>query len=247
MKITITSLIKDSLIFFINHINYIFLVSLISGNVSIAIYYFLIPINETFTTLKEKILLHTSATLLFLINQLSDEEKQLFVKISFLSLIAILIGLALLISLILTHLSKHSLNNNINIIEIYSNAFHFLPNVFILVTICIVLICLSFMLFFFLGIIFSVFFSLSPIILINKKNSNPFYSIMKSTKVSFNYFWIIIQILFFWIIIQIIFFIFFKTMYLFSELIQNAISITLNNLITSFILICFFRLHMLVK
>ncbi|MGP1931133.1 MAG: YciC family protein [Arsenophonus sp. ET-YP4-MAG3] len=247
MSITANSLINDSFNFFKNQLRDLFVLSFISANISLIFYYFLVPINEMITIIKTLNIQNNSISLLTWISQLSNKEKAILIKVSLLSLTAIFIGLVLLVSSVITYLSEFNAGNNINSLQAFILSLNKLPNILVLLIICIIITYFGFMLFILPGIILAVGFSLSPIILITDKNSIPLRAISKSWKIAFRYWWLILIILLSWLTLQILISLLLGEFHFLPNVINNIISFTLNNLLTTFILIYFFRLYMLAE
>ncbi|MFP3019586.1 MAG: YciC family protein [Arsenophonus sp.] len=247
MSITANSLINDSFNFFKNHLSCLFTLSLISASISLILYYFLIPFDEIVTIIKNINSQKNLTSLLTWIKQLSEEEIALIIKVSFLSLISIFIGLILLISSIITYLSEFSKNNEINALQSFILSLNMLPNMLMLLLICTIIIYFGFMLFILPGVILAIGFSLSPIILITNKNIRILKAISQSCRIAFYHWWLILLILLLLLALQILLTILLEQFYFLSNIIRNIISFTLNNLLISFVLIYFFRLCMLVE
>ncbi|MGP1953145.1 MAG: YciC family protein [Arsenophonus sp. ET-KM2-MAG3] len=247
MSITANSLINDSFNFFKNQLRDLFILSFISANISLIFYYFLVPIDEMATIIKTLNTQNNSISLLTWVGQLSNKEKTVIIKVSLLSLIAIFIGLVLLVSSVITYLSEFSAGNNINSLQAFILSLSKIPNTLVLLITCIIITYFGFMLFILPGIILSVGFSLSPIILISDKNIMPLRAIGESWKIAFRYWWLILSILLCWLALQILFSILLGEFRFLPNVVNNIISFTLNNLLTSFTLIYFFRLYMLAE
>ncbi|WP_348666021.1 YciC family protein [Arsenophonus symbiont of Ornithomya chloropus] len=245
-KITNT-LISDSCNFFKNQFNGIFLLSFISATVSLILYYFFVPLQEVETIIKNLMSKNNSISLSNWTNQLSDEEIKIIMRVSLLSFISIFIGLILLVSSVLSYLLEITKGNHIHALQAFILSLDVLPRMIILLVICSIIIYFGFMFFILPGIIFSIGFSLSPIILITVKNIMPLLAITKSFKIAFRHWWLVLSILLFWVVLQIFITVLIGKLHLFPNIINNLISFTSNNLLTSFTLIYFFRLYMLAK
>lgn len=246
MSITANSLISDSFNFFKNQLSGLFILSFISATVSLILYYFLVPIDEMVTIVKTLGGQNDSTSLLTWVSQLSDEEKAIMMKVSLLSLAAVFIGLILLISSVVTYLSELSTGNSISALQAFMLSLRILPSMLILLVICTILIYFGFMLFILPGIILAIGFSLSPIILITSKNIIPLRAISQSWQIAFRHWWLILSILLLWLALQMLLTMLLGQFHFLPGMMNNIISFTLNNLLTSFTLIYFFRLYMLI-
>ncbi len=246
MSVTANLLISDSFNFFKNQLIDLFILSFISATITIILYYSLVPINDMLTIVKTIGIQSNLTSLIKWINQLSNEEKNIIMKISLFSLTTIFIGLILLVSSVITYLLELSIGNKINAFQAFILSLNILPNMFILSIICTIIIYFGFILFILPGIILAIGSSLSPIILITIKNISPLKAICQSWKITFRYWWLILSILLFWLSSQMFLTIFLGQFRFLPGLVNNIISFTVNNLITSFTLIYFFRLYMLV-
>ncbi|MFP3036735.1 MAG: YciC family protein [Arsenophonus sp.] len=246
MSVTANLLISDSFNFFKNQLIDLFILSFISATITIILYYSLVPINDMLTIVKTIGIQSNLTSLIKWINQLSNEEKNIIMKISLFSLTTIFIGLILLVSSVITYLLELSIGNKINAFQSFILSLNILPNMFILSIICTIIIYFGFILFILPGIILAIGSSLSPIILITIKNISPLKAICQSWKITFRYWWLILSILLFWLSSQMFLTIFLGQFRFLPGLVNNIISFTVNNLITSFTLIYFFRLYMLV-
>ncbi|WMY95262.1 MAG: YciC family protein [Arsenophonus sp.] len=247
MYIITNSLISDSYNFFKNQLNGIFLLSLISATISLILYYFFVPLQEVEIIIKNFINQNNSISLSTWTKQLSDEEIKIIMRVSLLSFVSIFIGLTFLVSSVLTYLFEINKDNHIHALQAFVLSLHIFPKMIMLLIICSILIYIGFMFFIAPGIILTIGFSLSPIILINFKNTMPLLAIKKSFKIAFRHWWLVLSILLFWLVLQIFITIFIGKLHIFPNIINNLISFTSNNLLTSFTLIYFFRLYMLAK
>ncbi|MFP3014280.1 MAG: YciC family protein [Arsenophonus sp.] len=247
MPITSNTLISDSFNFFKNQLNGLLFLSFISANIGIILYYFLVPIDEMTIILKTISSQNNSTEFLTWATKLSDKEKMTIIKVSILSLTTIFIGLILLVSSVVTYLLELTIGNSISAFQAFVLSLRISPNILILLFICTIIIYFGFILFIFPGIILAVGFSLSPIVLIIRKNISPLRAISKSWRISFQYWWLILLILLFCTLSQILVTMLFEQFHFLPNLINNIISFTLNNLLTSFALICFFRIYMLIE
>ena len=245
MSITANSLISDSFNFLKNQLSGLFILSFISATVSLILYYFLVPIDEMVTIIKTLNGQNDSTSLLTWASQLSDEEKAIMMRVSLLSLTALFIGSILLISSVLTYLSELSTGNNISALQAFALSLRILPSMLILLVVCTIMIYFGFMLFILPGIILAIGFSLSPVILITAKNIMPLGSISQSWKIAFRHWWLILSMLLLWLVLQMLLTMLLGQFRFLPGMVNNIISFTLNNLLTSFILIYFFRLYML--
>ncbi|AMA64651.1 hypothetical protein AUT07_00058 [Candidatus Arsenophonus lipoptenae] len=245
MSITTISLLRDSFNFFKNQLSDFFILSLISATISLILYYILIPTDTIITIIKLLNNQNYSISLLSWINQLSNEEKKIIIKVSILTLTAIFIRLILLISSVVTYLSEINNGNNISSLQSFILSLRILPNLLILLVICTITIYIGFILFILPGIILTIGLSLSPIILITTKNIMPLLAIRKSWEIAFKYWRLILSMLLFWSILQIILNVLLGQFHFLPGIANNMICFTLNNLLTSFTLIYFFRLNML--
>lgn len=246
MSITANSLISDSFNFFKNQLSGLFILSFISATISLILYYFLVPIDEMATIVKTLGGQNDSTSLLTWVSQLSDEEKSIMMRVSLLSLATVFIGLILLVSSVVTYLSELSTGNSISAGQAVVLSLRILPNMLILLVICTIIIYFGFMLFILPGIILAIGFSLSPIILITVKNIMPLRAMSQSWKIAFRHWWLILAILLLWLALQMLLTMLLGEFRFLPSMVNNIISFTLNNLLTSFTLIYFFRLYMLV-
>ncbi|MDR5618014.1 YciC family protein [Arsenophonus sp.] len=246
MSITANSLISDSFNFFKNQLSGLFILSFISATISLILYYFLVPIDEMATIVKTLGGQNDSTSLLTWVSQLSDEEKSIMMRVSLLSLAAVFIGLILLVSSVVTYLSELSTGNSISAGQAFVLSLRILPNMLILLIICTIIIYFGFMLFILPGIILAIGFSLSPIILITVKNIMPLRAMSQSWKIALRHWWLILAILLLWLALQMLLTMLLGQFRFLPSMVNNIISFTLNNLLTSFTLIYFFRLYMLV-
>ncbi|RXK33363.1 hypothetical protein BBD39_08010 [Arsenophonus endosymbiont of Bemisia tabaci Asia II 3] len=246
MSITANSLISDSFNFFKNQLSGLFILSFISATISLILYYFLVPIDEMATIVKTLGGQNDSTSLLTWVSQLSDEEKSIMMRVLLLSLAAVFIGLILLVSSVVTYLSELSTGNSISAWQAFVLSLRILPNMLILLVICTIIIYFGFMLFILPGIILAIGFSLSPIILITVKNTMPLRAMSQSWKIALRHWWLILAILLLWLALQMLLTMLLGQFRFLPSMVNNIISFTLNNLHTSFTLIYFFRLYMLV-
>ncbi|WMY95579.1 MAG: YciC family protein [Arsenophonus sp.] len=247
MCIMSNSLISDSYNFFKNQLNGIFLLSLISATISLILYYFFVPLQEVETIIKNFVNQNNYISFSTWTNQLSEKEISIIMRVSLLSFTAIFIGLILLVSSVLTYLLEVTKGNHIHALQAFILSLNTLPKMIILLIICSIVIYFGFIFFILPGIILAIGFSLSPIILITVKNIMPLLAITKSFEIAFRHWWLILSILLFWVVLQIFITIFIGKLHIFPSIINNLISFTSNNLLTSFVLIYFFRLYMLAK
>ncbi|WMY97034.1 MAG: YciC family protein [Arsenophonus sp.] len=247
MYIISNSLISDSYNFFKNQLNSIFLLSLISATISLILYYFFVPLQEIEVIMKDFINQNHSISLYNWINQLSEKEISIIMRVSLLSFAVIFIGLILLFSSVLTYLSEITQGNHIHALQAFILSLKTLPKMIMLLLICSIIIYFGLIIFILPGIILAIGLSLSPIILITVKNIMPLLAITKSFEIAFRHWWLILSILLFWAVLQIFITIFIGKLNIFPNIINNLISFTSNNLLTSFVLIYFFRLYMLAK
>ncbi|BGI51093.1 MAG: YciC family protein [Arsenophonus endosymbiont of Ceratovacuna japonica] len=248
MSITVNSLISDSFNFLKNQIINILILSFISATITLILYYFLIPIDEIGMIIKNISSQNESISLLTFVSKLSNEEKVIIIKVSLLSLTIVFIGLTFLISSIITYLSEISSGNIINVLQSFILSLRILPNIIILLIICTIIIYLGFILFVLPGVILVIGFSLSPIILITNKNIiSPLQAINQSWNIAFNYWWLILSILLLWLILQILLTMLLGHFSFLFGILNNIITFTLNNVLTSFVFIYLFRLYMLSK
>ncbi|MDT9587510.1 MAG: YciC family protein [Candidatus Arsenophonus melophagi] len=246
MSIASHSLIGDSFNFFKNQLSDLCILSFISATISLILYYFLISFDERLTIIKILGSQNNSTTILTLINQLSDEEKAIMIRVLLLSFIVVFIGLILLVSSVTTYLSELSIGNKVNALQAFILSLRILPSMLLLLFICTIIIYFSFMLFILPGVIVAIGFSLSPIILITTKNVMLLQVISQSWKIAFRHWWLILSILSMWLVFQMLITTLLGHFRYLPSMINNIISFTLNNLLTSFTLIYFFRLYMLV-
>lgn len=247
MSIMVNSLISDSFNFFKNQLGGLFILSFISATISLILYYFLVPFDEMAAILKTIGDHNDSPSLLAWVSQLSEEEKVIMMRVSLLSLFAIFVGLILLISSIVVYLLEISTGNNVSALQAFMLSLRVLPNMLLLLIICTIIIYFGFVLLILPGIILTIGFSLSPIILITTKNIMPLQAISQSCKIAFSHWWLILSILLIWLVLQILLTILLGQFRFLPSIMNNIVSFTLNNLLTSFTLIYFFRLYMLVE
>ncbi|HGJ5876354.1 MAG TPA: YciC family protein [Arsenophonus sp.] len=245
MSIAANSLISDSFNFLKNQLSGLFILSFISATISQILYYFLVPIDEMVTIVKTLNGQNDSISFLTWASQLSDEEKAIMMRVSLLSLTTIFIGSILLVSSVLTYLSELSTGNNISALQAFALSLRILPSMLILLVVCTIMIYFGFMLFILPGIILAIGFSLSPVILIITKNIMPLRAISQSWKIAFRHWWLILSMLLLWLALQMLLTMLLGQFRFLPGIVNNIISFTLNNLLTSFTLIYFFRLYML--
>lgn len=247
MSITANSLISDSFNFFKNQLSGFFILSFISATISLILYYFLVPIDDTITIVKNLVNQNNSTSFFIWVSQLSNEEKAIIMRFSLLSLTAVFIGLVFLVSSVVTYLSELNTGNSISALQAFILSLRILPGMLILLFICTIIIYFGFMLFILPGFILAISFSLSPIILITSKNIMPLRAISQSFKIVFFHWWLILSILLLWLALQMLLTMLLGQFSFLPNMVNNIIYFTLNNLLTSFTLIYFFRLYMLIR
>lgn len=245
MLVKISSLLRDSLNFLKNQLFNIFMLSLISGIISLSFHNFFVFSNESEIINKILIKKNDFSSFLNLIHEMSDSDKTILINIFLRYICSIFFSLIFLFSSILTYIEEANNKKCINIAQIIINSLYIFPNMFILLFICIVVFYFGLMFFIIPGFVIIFGFSLSPVILVRNKNITPLLSIKESWKISFQNSNIIVFIFFIWFIIKLFISFLFKELYIFSNIINNIIYFTLNNIVISFVLIYFFRFCML--
>ncbi|ARC53320.1 YciC family protein [Candidatus Riesia pediculischaeffi] len=246
MSIKTSSILQESSNFLKNRFGDILLLSLISAVISATIYHSMISteeINKIVKIVREKKNVHSVVSW---IQKLSKDDKTFLIRTSFLSLITIVVGFTILTSSVVAYLNEWDKRKLIDPVRSLFLSLKMVPKMLILLISHALTIYFGFLFFILPGIMISIGFSLSPIILIVREDTVPFKAMIESWNISFRYFWQILFIWLVWIFLQMFFSIIFEKMFYINNIfVKNVVHFTVKNLFTSFVLICFFRLYTL--
>ncbi|ARC53786.1 YciC family protein [Candidatus Riesia pediculicola] len=247
MSIRTSSIFEDSSNFLRNQFNDILLLSFFSAIVSVILYHFIVSaeeIDRIVNLAKEKNDIHS---MIFWIQNLSRRDKLLIFKASLLSLITIVLGFTTLNSSLIIYLNEFNKRRFINSVQAIYLSLKTIPKMLILLILHILTVYFGLLFFIIPGVVVSIGFSFSPIILIVKEGIIPSKAILESWNISFRHFWKIVFILLIWTLFQVFLSIFSeKVLSFFNTFLKSLIHFTINNLFTSFVLIYFFRLYTLI-
>ncbi|UDG80753.1 hypothetical protein GFV14_00228 [Candidatus Hartigia pinicola] len=247
MSIAINSLISDSINFFKNQLVDILTLVFLATATSVVIYSIMIP-----NTLMISVLFNAQATLIDAgssglqdwVQSLSEEDKSNILRVSFGLIFSIIVGSLILICGILSYMFRLSHGEKITGIQALLASSSKAPSMLLLLIVCSLLVQLGITIMVLPGILLAIGFSLAPAILM-RENTNPFSAMSKSWSIAYNNWRSVLPMVLIWMTSQILISLFLNSLNL-NHIINNGLSFLLNNMISAFAFIYFYRLHMLI-
>ncbi|MEX0447133.1 YciC family protein [Xenorhabdus sp. SGI246] len=242
MPITANTLYRDSLNFFKHQLLNIVILSVLAALVTTLLEHVLMPDGEQLKLLVEiqdAFKDSGNAGIKNFVEQLTPEEQLMFLHTAFGILFSNIFGDTLLTVSVLILISAISNGYQTNALQVSKLSLIQLPKMLLLMFICTLLIQIGYTLMFIPGILFSITFAFAPIFLLDK-GKGVFASMQESWRLAFNNFRLLIPAILLWLAIKLI------LILGLSKLPDIALS-SLNNLLSSMLLIYLFRLYMLTK
>ncbi|REF28123.1 uncharacterized protein UPF0259 [Xenorhabdus cabanillasii] len=242
MPITVNTLYRDSLNFFKHQLLNIVILSVLAALVTTLLEHIFIPDGEQLKLLVEiqdAFKESGNASIKNFVEQLTPEEQLMFLRTAFGILFSNIFGDTLLTVSVLILISAISNGHQTNALQVSKLSLIQLPKMLLLMFICTLLVQVGYVLMFIPGVLFSITFAFAPIFLLDK-GKGVFTSMQESWRLAFNNFRLLVPAVLLWIAIKLI------LVLGLSRLPDIALS-SLNNLLSSVLLIYLFRLYMLTK
>ncbi|MBD2815564.1 UPF0259 family protein [Xenorhabdus sp. Flor] len=242
MPITANTLYRDSLNFFKHQLLNIVILSVLAALVTTLLEHVFMPDGEQLKLLVEiqdAFKESGNAGIKNFVEQLTPEEQLMFLRTAFGILFSNIFGDTLLTVSVLILISAISNGHQTNALQVSKLSLIHLPKMLLLMFICTLLVQMGYLLMFIPGVLFSITFAFAPIFLLDK-GKGVFTSMQKSWRLAFNNFRLLVPAVLLWIAIKLI------LILGLSRLPDIALS-SLNNLLSSMLLIYLFRLYMLTK
>lgn len=243
MSITIRELCNDTYHFVSKEIKTIVFISIISTFISISINMLIRPDLQVISMIESKNFINSRSIFDFIQNMNLYEKKELL-KYSIFKIFEFLMNKTFLLGSIITFIRYLSNRKKESLISSMYYLLKFLPSLFMLNFITTTAIQIGFMFFILPGILFSILFALSPIVL-SFTNNNLIDSIRLSLIISYKNLNIVGIGVLFWICIKFIVTTILSSNYLIGK---NFIFLILNinmNIFFSILIIYLFRFYML--
>lgn len=246
MSISAQSLISDSVNFFKNQLNDLSTIVLLATAASIAIYAMMIPNAQMIAVLfdaQTKFIDAGNSGLQSWVQGLSEEDKSSILRVSLGLILSVTFGSLILICGVLAYISGLSRGEQMTGIQALSASLSKAPSMFLLLIICSLLVQLGITIMVFPGIVLAIGFALAPAILISE-NTNPFSAMGKSWKMAYTNWRIVLPMILIWMASQMLVSLLVSSFHI-NHIVTNGLSFLLNNVISAFALIYFYRLYML--
>lgn len=235
MALSATSLLRETSVVYRKHLGNLLLISFIAAVVTTVLYFVFLPSSAQLIEIHQMLLANRSSTFV-LANELTPEQRHVFIVI----FLALLIGHTVLLSALLPFQQTLLKGSN----DLSGKLFHLCPTLFIRVLVqnglIVFIVQLCAMLFVIPGILMLILLAMAPVLLIQPEGG-----IVKSMSQSMSYCWkrfgLLAPIVLLVSLIQVIF-MRFQFISLFSDLhFATLISAVFLNLINAFLITYLFR------
>ncbi|KLU14674.1 MULTISPECIES: YciC family protein [Xenorhabdus] len=242
MPITANTLYRDSINFLKNQLLNIVILSVLAALVTTLLGHLLMPNDEQLNLLAElqNIVRESGNTgIQRFVMQLTPDEQFTLMRTMFGVLFTHIFGNTLLTASVLVLIDAISRGQKTNAIHASTLSITQLPKMFLLMLICTLLVQIGYALMILPGLLFSIAFSLAPIFLF-EKSKNVFAAMQNSWKLAFGNMRLLIPAILLWLVAKLI-------LTLVLTKMPDMLLSTLDNFLSSLLLIYLFRLYMLVK
>lgn len=242
MPITANTLYRDSINFLKNQWLNIVILSVLATLVATLLGYLLIPNEEQLNLLAElqNIVRESGNTgIQRFVMQLTPDEQFMLMRTMFGVLFTNIFGNTLLTASMLVLINAISNGQQTSAIHASTLSITRLPKMFLLMFICTLLIQIGYAVMILPGVLFSIAFSLAPIFLFEKGKS-VFAAMQNSWKLAFGNIRLLLPAILLWLIAKLM-------LVLILAKMPDMLLTTLDNLLSSLLLIYLFRLYMLVR
>ncbi|WFQ80551.1 YciC family protein [Xenorhabdus sp. SF857] len=242
MPITANTLYRDSINFLKNQLLNIVILSVLAALVTTLLGHLLMPNDEQLNLLAElqNIVRESGNTgIQRFVMQLTPDEQFTLMRTMFGVLFTHIFGNTLLTASVLVLINAISRGQKTNAIHASTLSITQLPKMFLLMLICTLLVQIGYALMVLPGLLFSIAFSLAPIFLF-EKSKNVFAAMQNSWKLAFGNMRLLIPAILLWLVAKLI-------LALVLTKMPDMLLSTLDNFLSSLLLIYLFRLYMLVK
>ncbi|CUX95953.1 hypothetical protein FVIR_GE00148 [Candidatus Gullanella endobia] len=248
MLIMVNSLYRDMLNFFRNQFTSILLLVFLTAFFNTLLSHTLFPENEQLIRLIDSTHIKdtTDVTLQQLVQKLSLEKKLVLLKASIIAIFSGLISNILLVGGLLSMIHQISNRKYIGLLHAIFLLVPLLPRLMLLIFITTLLVKLGLLLIIIPGIFLAIVFSLAPIIIISD-NLDVIKSMCLSASIASNNFRLLIPAIFFWFLAKTALLLMSTQFSFLSSLVTAILLNSLNNLISSLLLIYLYRLYMLLQ
>ncbi|XBC39969.1 MAG: YciC family protein [Buchnera aphidicola (Chaetogeoica yunlongensis)] len=243
MHITANLLFRDTINFFKLKRSTIIIFILLSSSLTLTIDSIITP-NIKFTFDLNQLNIDKYYSVLNFFKTLNLDQQKMLLLSSITRSFSLLIGNTLLLGNLIKFIQNTSCNKLTNFFASNNLSFRLFFRLMQLIFITTFITQLGFLSFVIPGMIFFIFFSLSPIILITE-NKTVFDSIYLSTKIIFQHFKIIIPAITFWLCLKVLIILIISHIKILSEYTELFILNLCMNFISSILIIYLFRFYML--
>lgn len=249
MPITANTLYRDSFNFFRNQLASILILALLTAFISVML-------NQVFSPDIEqlKILSATEGDFAAsagmgiqeIIQQMTPEQQMVLLKVSAAATFSALVGNVLLVGGMLTLVRLVSQGQRLSALRAIGASAPELPRLLLLLFICTLLIQLGLTLFVVPGVIMAIAFSLAPVITTADKKG-VFASIKLSCKLAFANARVIVPAMMLWLAAKLLVLFMVSHLSVLTPNVASVVLTALSNLVSALLLICLFRLYMLLR
>ncbi|AWK13347.1 YciC family protein [Candidatus Fukatsuia symbiotica] len=247
MPITANILHRDSFNFARSQLFNILLLALLTALITVILNQVLIPDAEQLKilgTVKNDFGSSKGMGIKEMVQLMTPEQQMVLLKVSAAAAFSTLLGNVLLIGAMLALMTLVSQGHRVNTWQAVGFSLSTLPRLSLLIFICTLFIQFGLALFVVPGIAIALAVSLTPIIITNEK-IGIFAAIKSSAKLAFANIRLIAPTMILWFSAKLLLLLLISRVTIFTPIIMDVILSTLNNLLSTLLLVYLFRLHML--
>lgn len=247
MPITANILHRDSFNFLKNQLPSILFLALLSALITVILNQIFLLDAEQLNSLEIASRDLTSSSemgIKEMVQLMTPEQQIILLKISAIATFSALLGNVLLIGGTLALITLVSQGNYLSLWQVISVAFPTLPQLGLLIFFCTLLVQCGLALFIVPGVVIALAVSLAPIIITNEK-IGIFAAIKASATLAFANIRLIVPAMILWFSVKLLIILIISKVILYFPVVADIILRTLNNVVSTLLLVYLFRLHML--
>ena len=244
MSLTASSLYRDTANFLRHQLKTITLISLVSAFVTVLLGTVFSPGAEQLSALMQSN--DNAGSLIEVLQNMSPEQQRILLHSSAVGTLAALLGNTLLLGGMLVLIPSASSGKRLSALGAIGASVGFLPALLIQTFIVTLIVQLGFMAFVIPGIFLAVLFSLSPVLL-SQKRAGIFGSMKQSVPLAWNNMKALAPAVICWLLAKVVLMFIFASLTALPATTAAIIATTLGNLLSAMLVIYLFRVYMLIR
>lgn len=245
MAITAKSVYRDTGNFFRNQFVTILLLSVLCAFIATVLLQAMSPTQENIKLLLESMQNSKPASILSIAQKLTPEQQKVLLQYALASNLSLLINSVIFTASMLLMIQQVSAGQRISALHALGASVLFLPRLFILLFLVILLVQAGIVFFVLPGLLLTVLLALSPVILVQDK-TGVFHAIAASTRLALRNTWLLTPAILLWILARASLMLFIPSFVSNGQVASLMMNIA-GNLLSGVLLIYLFRLYTLIR